>query len=89
MLLGICTERHSQTANTAAASSPVQPSPSVLSFPPRLLRIFQTEGFKALFGGWVPRTVAISFGGAVFLGIYDFAANLGKPRLPEIHEDIR
>jgi solute carrier family 25 S-adenosylmethionine transporter 26 len=32
----------------------------------------------ALFKGWVPRTSAIAMGGAVFLGIYDFAVNFGK-----------
>lgn len=54
------------------------PSPSVLSFVPRLLDIFRTEGPKALFGGWVPRTIAISLGGAVFLGIYDFTVNFRR-----------
>ncbi|EIW68132.1 hypothetical protein TREMEDRAFT_69585 [Tremella mesenterica DSM 1558] len=52
------------------------PSPSILSFPPRLLAILRTEGPAALFRGWVPRTVAISCGGAVFLGIYDFCVSL-------------
>lgn len=62
---------------------PVQrtPSPSVLSFGPRLLDIFRNEGPKALFGGWVPRTIAISLGGAVFLGIYDFTVNFGRTDL--------
>ncbi|WWD20284.1 hypothetical protein CI109_104760 [Kwoniella shandongensis] len=54
---------------------PRQPSPSVLSFPPRLLAILRNEGPSALFRGWVPRTFAISLGGAVFLGIYDLASN--------------
>lgn len=57
---------------------PRQPSPSVLSFGPRLAAIFKNEGPKALFGGWFPRTFAISMGGAVFLGIYDLAVNFGK-----------
>jgi len=61
---------------------PRQPSPSILSFPPRLIHIFRNEGVGALFGGWVPRTLAISFGGAVFLGIYDFAVNFGKENKP-------
>ncbi|ADV23383.1 solute carrier family 25 (mitochondrial S-adenosylmethionine transporter), member 26 [Cryptococcus gattii E566] len=56
---------------------PEQPSPSVLSFPPRLLNILRTEGPATLFRGWVPRTFAISMGGAVFLGIYDLASNFG------------
>lgn len=55
-----------------------QPSPSVLSFGPRLKEIVRNEGVKALFGGWFPRTFAISLGGAVFLGIYDLAVNFGK-----------
>ncbi|WVO14341.1 hypothetical protein L204_101973 [Cryptococcus depauperatus] len=70
---------------TAAKGVPVldrmaplsQPSPSVLSFPPRLVNILRTEGPAALFSGWVPRTFAISLGGAVFLGIYDLASNFG------------
>ncbi len=53
-------------------------SPSVLTFPPRLLGIAREEGIKTLFKGWVPRTLAISLGGAVFLGIYDFAVNFGR-----------
>ncbi|TYJ54595.1 hypothetical protein B9479_004725 [Cryptococcus floricola] len=76
-------------ARTAAAAStpavplapgttlPQYPSPSVLSFPPRLLGILRNEGPAALFSGWVPRTMAISMGGAVFLGIYDLASSLG------------
>lgn len=59
-----------------------QPSPSVLSFYPRLLDIAQKQGAKALFAGWFPRTTAISLGGAVFLGIYDFAVNFGKGNEP-------
>ena len=69
--------------------SPRQPSPSVLSFPPRLLHIIRTEGPSALFGGWVPRTLAISLGGAVFLGIYDFAVNFGKENKPVGGSDTR
>lgn len=62
------------TSSTPSISSP---SPSVLSFPPRLLSIVRNEGFTALFAGAIPRTLAISFGGAVFLGIYDLAVNYG------------
>ncbi|OXG47922.1 solute carrier family 25 (mitochondrial S-adenosylmethionine transporter), member 26 [Cryptococcus neoformans] len=73
--------RISASASGANAVSdvppPRQPSPSVLSFPPRLLNILRTEGPAALFRGWVPRTFAISMGGAVFLGIYDLASNFG------------
>jgi solute carrier family 25 S-adenosylmethionine transporter 26 len=38
----------------------------------------RTEGVGALFGGCVPRTFAISMGGAIFLGIYDFASHFGR-----------
>ncbi|KAL1406427.1 S-adenosylmethionine transporter [Vanrija albida] len=55
------------------------PSPSILSFPPRLLAILRNEGAATLFSGWVPRTLHIAAGGAVFLGIYDFAVNFGRP----------
>lgn len=54
-------------------------SPSILSFPPRFLGILKKEGPAALFSGWVPRTLHISAGGAVFLGIYDFVVNFGRP----------
>ncbi|KAK6908480.1 hypothetical protein I203_102482 [Kwoniella mangroviensis CBS 8507] len=56
---------------------PNQPSPSILSFPPRLLGILKNEGPSALFRGWQPRCFAISLGGAVFLGIYDLVINFG------------
>lgn len=56
------------------------PSPSVLSFPRRLVQIATAEGPTALFRGWVPRTIAIGAGGAVFLGIYDFCVNIGRDR---------
>ncbi|BEJ15912.1 hypothetical protein CspHIS471_0505170 [Cutaneotrichosporon sp. HIS471] len=58
-------------------------NPSVLSFPSRLIGIASAEGVGALFRGWVPRTIAIGAGGAVFLGIYDFCANFGRDRAPE------
>lgn len=53
-------------------------NPSVLSFPSRLVTIAKAEGLGALFSGWVPRTIAIGAGGAVFLGIYDFCVNVGR-----------
>lgn len=59
------------------------PSPSVLSFPSRLVSIAANEGVKTLFSGWVPRTIAIGAGGAVFLGIYDFCVNIGRERTEE------
>lgn len=34
--------------------------------------IYRTEGVKALFSGVVPRTLWISAGGAVFLGVYEW-----------------
>jgi solute carrier family 25 S-adenosylmethionine transporter 26 len=36
--------------------------------------IARTEGPKALFSGVVPRTMWISLGGAVFLGMYEAAS---------------
>ncbi|KAF8887140.1 mitochondrial carrier domain-containing protein [Infundibulicybe gibba] len=46
---------------------------------PSLLRRFQTiyrsEGPRALFAGVVPRTLWISAGGAVFLGVYEWAVH--------------
>lgn len=64
-------------------------SASVLSFPGRLLSIARTEGVARLFSGWVPRTIAIGAGGAVFLGIYDFCIHLGVPGAPGVprHSD--
>ncbi|ESK86215.1 s-adenosylmethionine transporter [Moniliophthora roreri MCA 2997] len=38
----------------------------------RLKTIYRTEGGKALFSGVVPRTMWISAGGAVFLGVYEW-----------------
>ncbi|KAF7313795.1 hypothetical protein HMN09_00536800 [Mycena chlorophos] len=39
----------------------------------RFRTIYTTEGPKALFSGVVPRTMWISAGGAVFLGVYEWA----------------
>jgi len=72
-------------ARTSAVDGKAVPSPSILSFPPRFLNILRTEGLATLFSGWVPRTLHISAGGAVFLGIYDFAVNFGKER--KVHHD--
>ncbi len=89
----VCTKGIDQTTASEAAAQrpppPRQPSPSVLSFPPRLMKILRNEGPRALFGGWVPRTLAISFGGAVFLGIYDFAVNFGKENKPTEGSEAR
>lgn len=43
------------------------------SLPARFRQIYVTEGVKALFAGVVPRTLWISAGGAVFLGVYEWA----------------
>ncbi|KAF5311574.1 hypothetical protein D9611_009522 [Ephemerocybe angulata] len=47
-------------------------SPTILR---RFKTIYTTEGWKALFSGVVPRTLWISAGGAVFLGMYEFTMN--------------
>ncbi|KZV69883.1 S-adenosylmethionine transporter [Peniophora sp. CONT] len=54
--------------------------PSILS---RARSIYVNEGMHALFAGVVPRTLWISAGGAVFLGVYEYA--LGSIRGDEIH----
>lgn len=59
--------------STLSASSPPLPSQSFLSIPSRLVTIAKTEGTAALFSGVVPRTMWISLGGAVFLGVYEAA----------------
>ncbi|TFK27573.1 S-adenosylmethionine transporter [Coprinopsis marcescibilis] len=41
----------------------------------RLRTIYVTEGWKALFSGVVPRTLWISAGGAVFLGMYELTVS--------------
>ncbi|KAK0473890.1 mitochondrial carrier domain-containing protein [Armillaria novae-zelandiae] len=41
----------------------------------RMKTIYTTEGMKALFAGAVPRTLWISAGGAVFLGVYEWAVH--------------
>ncbi|EMD31375.1 hypothetical protein CERSUDRAFT_119766 [Gelatoporia subvermispora B] len=43
------------------------------SLPARFKQIYITEGVKALFAGVLPRTLWISAGGAVFLGVYEWA----------------
>ncbi|KAJ7738342.1 mitochondrial carrier domain-containing protein [Mycena metata] len=45
------------------------------SLPARLKNIYVVEGIPALFAGVVPRTLWISAGGAVFLGVYEWAVN--------------
>ena len=46
--------------------------PSLLS---RFKTMYATEGAKALFSGVVPRTLWISAGGAVFLGVYEWVVH--------------
>lgn len=41
----------------------------------RLKGIYVAEGVPALFAGVVPRTLWISAGGAVFLGVYEWAVH--------------
>ncbi|KAF9066437.1 mitochondrial carrier domain-containing protein [Rhodocollybia butyracea] len=48
---------------------PKRSSPSLLT---RFRTIYVEEGMKALFAGVVPRTLWISAGGAVFLGVYEW-----------------
>ncbi|KAJ2935813.1 hypothetical protein H1R20_g1281, partial [Candolleomyces eurysporus] len=48
------------------------PAPSLVN---RFKTIYVTEGWRALFAGVVPRTLWISAGGAVFLGMYEFTMN--------------
>ncbi|KAH7876042.1 mitochondrial carrier domain-containing protein [Lentinula edodes] len=50
---------------------PTLPSPSLLS---RFRTIYVEEGTRALFAGVAPRTMWISAGGAVFLGVYEWVA---------------
>ncbi|OJT12686.1 hypothetical protein TRAPUB_10768 [Trametes pubescens] len=47
----------------------------------RFREIYTVEGPKALFAGVVPRTLWISAGGAVFLGVYEWAVHslMGSP----------
>ncbi|KAF9046138.1 mitochondrial carrier domain-containing protein [Panaeolus papilionaceus] len=45
------------------------------SLPARFRAIYLTEGPKALFAGVIPRTLWISAGGAVFLGMYEWAVH--------------
>ena len=45
------------------------------SLPARFKQIYISEGVRALFAGVVPRTMWISAGGAVFLGVYDWAVH--------------
>jgi len=41
----------------------------------RFKQIYVSEGVNALFAGVIPRTLWISAGGAVFLGVYEWAVH--------------
>ncbi|KAI0068573.1 S-adenosylmethionine transporter [Artomyces pyxidatus] len=58
--------------------------PSYLAPLPRLRHIYTTEGIRALFAGVIPRTLWISAGGAVFLGMYEWTIGFFHP--PKGHE---
>ncbi|KAI0268127.1 S-adenosylmethionine transporter [Gloeopeniophorella convolvens] len=45
----------------------------------RLRQIYVSEGHRALFAGIVPRTMWISAGGAVFLGMYEWTIDFLRP----------
>ncbi|OBZ69004.1 putative mitochondrial carrier protein PET8 [Grifola frondosa] len=45
------------------------------SLPARFKQIYTVEGVRALFSGVVPRTLWISAGGAVFLGVYEWTVH--------------
>ena len=69
-----------------ADSFPHTQDPKTTSYPSVLSRakgIYANEGMRALFAGVVPRTLWISAGGAVFLGVYEYA--LGAIRGEGIH----
>ncbi|KAN0064330.1 S-adenosylmethionine transporter [Thecaphora frezii] len=46
---------------------------------PTLSHIFRTEGVKVLFSGFLPRTMWIGLGGAVFLGTFDAGVKVLEP----------
>ncbi|KAI0053680.1 S-adenosylmethionine transporter [Auriscalpium vulgare] len=53
--------------------------PSYLAPLPRLRHIYASEGARALCAGIVPRTLWISAGGAVFLGMYEWTIEFMHP----------
>ncbi len=63
-------------AKAPVGLSGARASASVLSIPGRLVSIAREEGAGALFRGVVPRTIWISLGGAVFLGVYEAAIDV-------------
>lgn len=69
-----CDSTHSSVAHCRLFSQDPkhQKLPSLFS---RFKQIYVSEGSKALFAGVVPRTLWISAGGAVFLGVYEWAVH--------------
>lgn len=63
--------KRSESASTAAAAAEALPRGVNTSIIPTLLHIGRTEGVKTLFSGFLPRTMWIGLGGAVFLGTFD------------------
>ncbi|KAB5591086.1 Carrier, S-adenosylmethionine transporter [Ceratobasidium theobromae] len=47
-----------------------------ISLVSRFIYIYRTEGMQALFAGVVPRTLWISAGGAVFLGVWEWGVKI-------------
>ncbi|KAG8791081.1 S-adenosylmethionine transporter [Ceratobasidium sp. 428] len=47
-----------------------------IPLPTRFAQIYRTEGMRALFSGVVPRTLWISAGGAVFLGVWEWGVEV-------------
>ena len=61
----------SQLYSRSSVQNPsIEKLPSLLT---RFKQIYTSEGITALFAGVVPRTLWISAGGAVFLGVYEQA----------------
>ncbi len=58
-------------SSATAAMADALPRGVNTSIIPTLLHIGRTEGVKTLFSGFVPRTMWIGLGGAVFLGTFD------------------
>lgn len=60
-----------QAAGPAAGALPTLPHGVNTDIIPTLLHVGRTEGVKTLFSGFLPRTMWIGLGGAVFLGTFD------------------
>ncbi|KAI0826936.1 S-adenosylmethionine transporter [Trametes gibbosa] len=78
--LRVCPQHHRAGSNY----SPFTQDPTKQAHPTLIARfrqIYTVEGPKALFAGVVPRTLWISAGGAVFLGVYEYVVHtlMGTP----------